>query len=378
MFGVYVHIPFCIRRCPFCDFTLVTDAPEKLIDSYVTALCQEIEQSKSSTPLTSIYFGGGTPSILSIDHLSSVFCSLKKKFIWNPDIEITLETNPEDVSRKLVQEWKRLGINRLSLGVQSMDDAQLKRLGRNHLEKDVVDAFGIFQKENFQNISVDLMFGLEDQTLESWKITLNKVIALKPKHISTYNLTIEKNTKYDQELAKGILTVPSDELQSQMLVEEKNILQLNGFDPYEISNAAIPGFESRHNMLYWTGKPYLGFGVAAHSFQNENKIYRRFWNTKNIPTYIRNIESKKNTIESEEILDAYTHLTERLMTGLRLKTGMNFDLLEKEDLSLPDIMKKNLQSLVQDGFIHQTGSIISIPAVHIPITNEILLRLFSN
>lgn len=378
MFGVYIHIPFCIRRCPFCDFTLVTDAPEKLIDSYVSALCLEIEQSKSSTPLTSIYFGGGTPSILSINHLGLIFDTLKKRFTWESNIEITLETNPEDVTSQRVQEWRKLGINRLSLGVQSMDDTQLKRLGRNHLEQDVKNAFDVFQKENFPNISVDLMFGLENQTLDSWKSTLDKIIALKPKHISTYNLTIEKNTRYDQELAKGTLTVPADDLQAQMLVEEKNTLTQNGFDPYEISNAAVPGFESRHNMLYWTGKPYLGFGVAAHSFQNENKTYRRFWNTKNIPTYIKNIEAGKSVIESEETLNAPIHLTERLMTGLRLKTGMNLDLLEKEGLSMPDIMKKNLQSLVQDGFIHQAGFTISIPTVHIPITNEILLRLFSN
>ncbi len=378
MFGIYIHIPFCIRRCPFCDFTLVTDAPGKLVDSYINALCLEIEQSKSPTPLTSIYFGGGTPSILSIDHLGTIFGALKKNFKWESNIEITLETNPEDVSSERVRAWKTLGINRLSLGVQSMDDVQLKRLGRNHLEKNVIDAFDVFQKENFLNISVDLMFGLENQTLGSWKSTLSKIIALKPKHISTYNLTIEKNTKYDQELTKGTLTVPSDDLQAQMLVEEKNILHQNGFDPYEISNAAIPGFESKHNMLYWTGKPYLGLGVSAHSFQNENKTYRRYWNTKNIPTYIRNIESRKSTIESEETLDAHTHLTERVMTGLRLKTGMDLAFLEKEGLSMPDVMKKNLQSLVQDGFLHQTQSTISIPTVHIPITNEILLRLFEN
>jgi oxygen-independent coproporphyrinogen-3 oxidase len=378
MFGIYIHIPFCIRRCPFCDFTLVTGAPEKLIDSYVHALCMEIEKSKTSHSLTSIYLGGGTPSILSIRNLGTIFTALKKNFDQNSDIEITLETNPEDVTSERVQQWKELGINRLSLGVQSMDDEQLKRLGRNHNEHQVFEAFKIFKSENFQNISADLMFGLENQTLDSWKLTLNKIIALKPLHISTYNLMIEKNTSYDKEFSKGSLTVPSDELQADMLVAEKNILEKNGFDPYEISNAAIPGFESRHNMLYWTGKSYLGFGVSAHSFQNENKTYRRFWNTKNIPIYIKNIDAQKSVIESEEVLDPPTHLTERLMTGLRLKTGIDLDVLKKEGLSMSDAMKKNLHSLVQDGFLHQTQSIISIPTKHIPITNEILLRLFSN
>lgn len=376
MFGIYIHIPFCIRRCPFCDFTLVTDAKEKLIDSYVAALCSEIEQSKSETPLTSIYFGGGTPSILPMNDLSKILETVHKTFSIEPDAEVTLETNPEDVTQERVATWKRLGINRVSLGVQSMEDRQLRRLGRNHLVADVEKAFQIFNDAQFENISVDLIFGLENQDLLSWENTLHKLIRLKPKHISTYNLTIEKNTAYDKEYKRKLLELPPDEEQAMMLIRSKEILFEHGFDPYEISNAAIPGFESRHNMLYWTGQSYLGFGVSAHSFQNQNKMYRRFWNTKNIPLYIKNLGTKKNPIDSEETLDAYTHLTERLMTGLRLKNGVDLEKLKEEGLILPPLMGNQIQSLLKDGLLIQTGSIISIPANKIPIANEILLRLF--
>ncbi|MEZ4845677.1 MAG: radical SAM family heme chaperone HemW [Bdellovibrionota bacterium] len=376
MLGIYIHIPFCIRRCPFCDFTLVTDAPTPLIDSYVRALCKEIESKKNPTPITSIYLGGGTPSILSIEHLQSIFETLKNHFDTPPDIEITMETNPEDVTIDRAHAWRRLDVNRISLGVQTMNDGELARLGRNHTQQQVIDAVQILRECGFDNISVDLMFGLENQTLESWKSSLQKIIGLKPQHISTYNLTIEKNTKYDQEFSTGKLRLPSDEIQSQMLIEEKSILESAGFDPYEISNSAIPGFESRHNMLYWTGKPYLGFGVSAHSFENVGDIYKRYSNTKNIPLYIKNIEGGKATIDMEEILPPYTHLTERLMTGLRLKKGIDLCKLENEGLKIPDRMKKQLQGLVEQKMILQNGNIIRIPTEKIPITNEILLKLF--
>jgi len=376
MFGIYFHIPFCIRRCPFCDFTLVTDAKEDLKNQYVQALCKEIELNRSQTPITSIYFGGGTPSILSLPHLGILFDALKKNFTWESNIEITFETNPEDITTEKAAAWKNLGINRISLGVQSMDDAQLTRLGRNHTESQVLSAFQTLRNAGINNISVDLMFGLENQSLDSWKQTLNKILHLTPRHISTYNLTIEKNTKYEKEFISKQLIVPSDEIQAQMLLEKKQILEEHGFDPYEISNAAQPGFESKHNMLYWTGKPYLGFGVSAHSFQNTAGKLKRYWNTKNIPTYIKNINSGKSVVEESEELDNHTHLQERLMTGLRLKKGIDLKKLEADGFSLPEKMSTQLMFLIQNKMIVKNGNIIQIPIAHIPITNTILLKLF--
>jgi oxygen-independent coproporphyrinogen-3 oxidase len=269
-----------------------------------------------------------------------------------------------------------LGINRISLGVQTLNDLELERLGRNHRSKDVTVAFEVLYPAGLTNISVDLMFGLENQTIASWEETLKKTVDLRPKHISTYNLTIEKNTAYDREHTEGKLNLPSDEDQAEMLIRTKKILTGHGYDPYEISNAAIPGFESKHNMLYWTGKPYLGFGVSAHSFENENGIYRRYWNTKNIPLYMKSIESDVSVIDSEEILDAKTHLRERLMTGLRLRKGIDIDLLEKEGLFFTPSMKKQMEELMAHGRLVKNGPLLSIPTEHIPLTNEILLRLF--
>ncbi|MCC7460001.1 MAG: coproporphyrinogen III oxidase family protein, partial [Proteobacteria bacterium] len=208
MLGLYIHVPFCIRRCPFCDFTLVTDAPDTLVDHYIQALCKEISSRTTPERVSSIYFGGGTPSILSTDHLAAIFHTLRKNFTLDENVEITLETNPEDITIERGMFWRGIGINRISLGVQSMNDQELKRLGRNHLEQNVMDGFDILKSLNFNNISVDLMSGLEDQSLDSWQTTLEKVIDMEPQHISTYNLTIEKNTKFDQEFASGELTLP--------------------------------------------------------------------------------------------------------------------------------------------------------------------------
>ncbi len=380
MFGIYIHIPFCSHRCPFCDFTLVAGAQQPLIDDYVSALCKEVElvdPKEWPNILISIYFGGGTPSLISTQQLEKIFTSVQSRFAINDQTEITMEVNPEDVNETKSFEWKSIGINRISLGVQSMDDQELKRLGRHHTYKQVVEAFEILKKNSLSNISVDLMFGLENQSLNGWMQTLQKTFDLSPKHISTYNLTIEKNTAYEKELEQKKLQLPSDDLQADMMIATKEMLEKHGYNPYEISNASLPNFESRHNYLYWTGKPYLGLGVSSHSFLPHRNSYERWWNTKNIPQYIRSIEQKTLPIESRENLSMETHVEERLMTGLRLKEGIDLQQLAAEGLILSKSIIEQIQLLTSTQYLVQTGHRLSIPQEKMPITSEILLRLFS-
>jgi oxygen-independent coproporphyrinogen-3 oxidase len=381
MFGIYIHIPFCLQRCPFCDFTLVTGVNQNFVETYVNTLCQEIELVDVSQwpfeQLTSIFFGGGTPSYISEKQIAQIILALQKKFSISYGTEITLETNPEDVDDNRARNWKSIGVNRISLGAQSMIDIELHRLGRNHTRRHIVQAFQVLRKTGFQNISMDLMFGSQHQTLTSWKRNLEEVFTLGPEHISTYNLTIEKNTAFEKELAEGRLRLPSDEIQSSMLITGKDLLERHGYDPYEISNACKKGFESKHNMLYWTGKPYLGLGVSAHSFLPKNGNFKRWWNTKNIPQYSKDIQNKKLPIQEEENLSRETHLQERFLTGLRLKKGLNLTELQNEGFVMNDKIEKQIQILIGESWLTKTSDTLQIPTQHIPLTQEILLRLFS-
>ena len=380
MFGVYVHIPFCSSRCPFCDFTLVTGAKETLIDDYVNALCEEIRTTDTTQwpeTLTSIFFGGGTPSLLSTNQLEKILNAIRFTFAGSAETEITLETNPEDVVRKRAKEWKLIGFNRISLGVQSMNDEELKRLGRHHIKADVIRAMERLRDQKIENVSVDLLFGLEKQTIEKWKQTLDSIFLLSPEHISTYNLTIEKNTKYQQEWDSKHLKLPSDETQSEMMIRSKEWLEKNNYYTYEISNAARPGFESQHNLLYWTGKPYLGFGVSSHSFFHQDTRRRRWWNTKNIPQYIQAVKSGQPAIAEEEEISVDTHVMERVMTGLRLKHGISFDEFQRDQIPVSSKILEQFHRLTESGHLKKTGSFFSIPRNYIPLTSEILLRIFS-
>lgn len=348
------------------------------MDEYVKAVTHEIElRSKEAWPkkVTSIFFGGGTPSLIPANHIESILQKIRFSFESDSEIEITLEANPENVNMQSAKQWKEIGINRISLGAQSMNDGELKRLGRHHTRSDIICAIQILRDASFSNISMDLIFGLENQTLDGWKKTLEDSISFQPDHISTYNLTIEKNTVYDKEFQNQKLHLPTDDIQADMMIEEKKILQSHGYDPYEISNASKPGFASKHNLLYWTGKPYLGVGVSAHSFRKSNAGFERFWNTKNIPQYIDKTNNNLLPLESTEHLSDQTHLGERLLTGLRLSRGIDMDLLKAEGFEINSELNKQIQILTDSGHLIQENHRIRISSQHTPLTTEIVSKL---
>lgn len=264
--GLYVHVPFCRSKCQYCDFYSMATKDDKLMDGYLDAVCDHIKEAGELAPgykVDSVYFGGGTPSFFGADGLAVILTTIRRNFDVVPDAEISVECNPDSVSDRLLHRLYAEGFNRVSLGVQSDDDEILKKLGRPHTYAQAATAYQRIRKAGFRNVSIDLMYGLPGQDLQDWQETLDNVLRLNPEHVSCYALKIEEGTPfYDY---KEMLNLPDDETQADMYLAAVEALRSRGFRQYEISNFARKGLYSRHNMKYWTGGEYLGFGPSASS-----------------------------------------------------------------------------------------------------------------
>ena len=320
MAGIYIHIPFCKQRCRYCSFFSSTNEEKKR--EYVDALCEELRMRKNyiESNVDTIYIGGGTPSTLQKEDFEKIFSTIKENFNVKDGAEITLEANPDDLSRDYLTMLRSLPFNRLSMGVQSFDDALLKKLGRRHDSARAKEAFSNARAAGFDNISIDLMFALPDSTPESWSNDLKNAIELCPEHISAYNLTYEEGTALYKAMQSGSI-VPLDEdenlQQFTMLIEA---LEAAGYCHYEISNFALPGRESRHNSSYWHNVPYLGCGAAAHSYDGVS----RQWNVANIALYIRGIKEGTPDYEIEELTESERY-NDAVLTRLRTRDGLPLD-----------------------------------------------------
>ena len=318
--GVYVHVPFCRSKCQYCDFYSLTCRDDKSIETYLRAICAHIKESGALTPgykVDTIYFGGGTPSYLGADALATILTTIRRSFDVDPNAEITLEANPDSVSDQLLRRLKAEGFNRISLGVQTDDDEMLKKLGRPHDYAQVIGAVQRIRKAGFKNLSLDLMYGLPGQTLYNWKDTLERVITLNPDHISCYALKLEEGTPlYD---CKEILNIADDDVQADMYLAAVEILRGYGFRQYEISNFARKGLYSRHNMKYWTGGEYLGFGPNASSDFGG----RRFVIVRDLQGYINGIKTGGEVLQEMDEVPLRERAGEYLMLRLRTITGIN-------------------------------------------------------
>lgn len=325
MAGIYVHIPFCRRACHYCDFHFTTNL--KGSDSLVRAILAEVELRKDylkGESISTIYFGGGTPSLLPAHSIELILNKLAAHHSIEKNIEITLEANPEDLSFEKLKELRSLGINRLSLGTQSFMDAELKWMNRMHSAGQAIAAIENAQKLGFDNISIDLIFGLPNQTKRDWELNLQKATSLNVQHISSYSLTVEKKTVLNDRINKGLQTAPDDEVSMQFFRTNMEWFPAHGFEHYEISNFAKDGFISRHNSSYWQGVQYLGLGPSAHSYNLET----RQWNVRSNRAYEENVIGNKSYFEVEE-LSTNDRLNELLLTGLRAKWGVKKDAIEK-------------------------------------------------
>ena len=316
--GIYVHIPFCQKKCDYCDFISYC-GKDSIIPKYIEAVKKEIELQKIKPQITTIYIGGGTPSYIDSKYIKEIMAEIKKKNVIE-NAEITIEVNPGTVTKEKLEDYISCGINRISIGLQSTQDNLLQEIGRIHNFEQFLETYNLAKNVGFKNINVDLMLGLPNQRIKDLKESLEKIIKLKPKHISVYSLIVEDNTPIAKKIELHELKLPDEELERNMYWYVKNTLELNGYIHYEISNFAKKGYESKHNMNCWRQKEYIGIGVAAHSYRD----ITRYSNTINLEEYIRNVKSgnlERNRI-IHEIQKEDDTKKEFMLLGLRTIGGV--------------------------------------------------------
>ncbi len=323
MAGIYIHIPFCKQRCTYCDF--YTEVAPGYIPELVQALIKELKLRSDyiQEPVSTIYFGGGTPSLLSKVQFAGIFEAIFSLYKVDNDAEITIEANPDDLTVKFLNEIKQLTVNRLSIGIQSFDDEDLRRINRRHTSLQAVEAVRNAQNAGFNNISIDLIYGLPLQTHEKWKQQLTQAFGLNVQHISAYGLTYEKETQLWNQRQKGVVKEIDDENMNDMYSEMLKLMKINGFEAYEISNFARQGYRSRHNSSYWKFEPYIGIGPSAHSYDGKS----RQWNISSIKQYLNAL--KNNTVFFEqEILSDNDRYNDYVMVSLRTSEGADINEIE--------------------------------------------------
>lgn len=339
--SLYFHIPFCTKKCPYCHFYVVLDK-ESLKDRLLEALLKEISFWDSEIRcknVCSVYFGGGTPSLFGPQRIKKILNSIP----FSSSQEITLEVNPEETTFSLMQEYHEVGVNRISLGIQSLCDSQLKLLGRLHSAKKAIESVFLAEKAGFENISVDLMYDLPHQTFDSWKTTLEQITKLPITHLSLYNLTIEPHTAFFKNQALIKKQLPDERISTEMYMEARKILSNCGLEPYEISAFSKKNYQSIHNSGYWKKRAFLGFGPSAFSFWEG----KRFRNWANLLKYCSLIEEGKTAVDFEEQLEPEAQKRELFVLQLRLREGVDYAELE----SLDNETKKIFCDLEKAGFI---------------------------
>lgn len=365
--GLYIHIPFCLSKCRYCDFCSFPHPKPESVEKYLSALIDEIEEYKaeySEYNVTTVYFGGGTPTLLKVEQLGAVLRKLSACFNISPSAEITAECNPATADTEYFEALRKAGINRLSIGIQSMDDGELRLLGRLHKSADAQKAFEDAKAAGFVNISADIMFGIPSQTKESLERTIDKVCELGPTHISLYGLKIENGTYFARHAHE--LELPDEDTEYEMYISSVKRLATHRFERYEISNFAKDGYYSRHNMKYWMREDYLGIGLAAHSCIGS----RRFSNTSDMENYLNNKRSDTNETVSEHDI-----LCEKIMLGMRLEKGCNMTALEAEYGEKLLSYRKALEGYAEGGYVNKKGDFLSFSDKGMYISNYILSEI---
>ena len=347
MAGIYIHIPFCKKKCSYCDFHFSTTF-EAYRERMVNAICNEVEiRSKEIAKeiVETIYLGGGTPSILNENELSKILCSVKENYSLAEGFELTMECNPDDCSTENLMAWKQIGFNRLSIGIQSLEANQLDWMNRAHSSNESIAAVKSAHACGFNNITVDLIYGLPDLTNKRWEETIRLVAELPITHISAYCLTVEEKTPLASWVKSGKIRPVTNQNQSeQFLILVKTLAEL-GFEQYEISNFAKNNAYSRHNTAYWQNKNYLGIGPSAHGYDGE----KRYWNVANNQAYMKSIESRQLPQE-EELLSSFDRFNERIMVGLRTKWGVSISEL-KSYLALDHEWLEQINGFKDEGLL---------------------------
>jgi oxygen-independent coproporphyrinogen III oxidase len=372
MAGIYLHIPFCSQKCTYCDFYSIV-APSKMSE-FINALVKEIDSRVTylnGEQVKTVYFGGGTPSLLREQDWTIVFDSILKNFTLTENAEITLEANPDDLNTEYLSLLKHQGFNRLSIGIQSFDNGHLKKVNRRHTGEQAIQAVRDAQKVGFENISIDLIYGLPNQDFENWKRQLDTAFTLGVQHMSIYGLTFEEKTALWKQKEKGIVIPQPDETMNEMYLYTRQLMQKNGFEPYEISNFAQNGYRSKHNSSYWNNESYLGLGPSAHSFDGDS----RQWNISSLKFYCDSLINNTQYFEKEE-LSNNEKLNDYVMVRLRTAEGIDLNFVENEfGLSYKNDLEKYIIPYISSGNAVKEENFIKLTENGILISNHILVEL---
>ncbi|HCT92023.1 MAG TPA: oxygen-independent coproporphyrinogen III oxidase [Lachnospiraceae bacterium] len=364
---IYVHIPFCLRKCRYCDF-LSFPCGGKERARYLSALGQEIAccgRGRAEGAVTSIYFGGGTPSLLSDEQMGYLMGCVKRQFSLTPDAEITMEANPGTLTASRLAGYRRAGINRLSIGCQSVHDSELSALGRIHRYGDFRESYHMAREAGFANINVDLMYGLPGQTAASWRQSLETVCALGPEHVSAYSLIVEAGTPF----ADMDLDLPDEDAERQMAADAVEILADHGYTRYEISNFARPGFTCCHNIGYWDGTPYISFGLGASSYMGQT----RWRNTRSMENYLKNVSSPACLRRDVEILTIENRMEEFMFLGLRMTAGVSrSEFAKRFGVSMNEVYGEKIEHFVREKLLTNSGDRVFLTERGLDLANVVM------
>lgn len=376
--GIYIHVPFCVRKCYYCDF-LSAPVDERTKEQYVQAVKEEIysyQENLKAYQIQTIYFGGGTPSLLTAAQLQEIlFCILEVGEIQDPSsLEITVEVNPKTMDCKKWKVYREMGVNRISMGLQSSHDEELKLLGRVHSYDDFCRCFEEARSSGFQNISIDVMSALPNQTLEQYTETLERVCALQPEHISSYSLIIEEGTAFWEQYGPGKSLeqqLPGESLEREMYKKTKTILEEYGYRRYEISNYAKKNFESRHNTSYWIGTSYLGIGLGAASYFDKS----RYENTRDLETYITHAANSEKRVVHKEVLTREDQMSEFMFLGLRCMKGISRKTFaQKFGHEVEEVYKNEIASLLEKKLLYCTEAGYALTDYGIDVSNYVFMH----
>jgi len=368
--GIYIHIPFCKSKCFYCDFNSYANH-EELVGAYVDALKKEINNVSDNREVPSVYIGGGTPSYIDAKYITEILEVVKNRFNVENDAEITIEVNPGTIDENKLNLYKKVGINRISFGLQACQNRLLKSIGRIHTYEEAKNGYLLARKCGFNNISLDLMFGLPEQSMDDLKYSLEKIMELKPEHVSTYSLKVEENTVFGKLQKDGNLVLPDEELEREMYYCIKNELKKVGYEHYEISNFAKIGHQSRHNNSYWEGQDYLGFGAGASSLYKNT----RRSNENDIEKYIEKILNTEKVFEIEEELDEKAKLSEAMILGLRKLNGVSkIDIKEKLGYDIMEVYFDEITKLLRLGLLFQEDDRIRLTDKGLDLANQVFME----
>lgn len=359
---IYIHIPFCVSKCKYCDFKSAPSCPKERSD-YVESLCEKIRSYESFAKayrVVSIFIGGGTPSILDAEQMEDIFDAVQESFVLEDDAEITVEMNPGTVTYEKLRVYRECGVNRLSIGLQSVNNNELKALGRIHTYEEFLATYSMARDAGFENINIDLISAIPHQTVESWRETLKKVVDLNPEHISAYSLIIEEGTPFYERYGEGEHDdeLPAEEDERQMYHDTRAILSSYGYERYEISNYAKPGFECRHNMGYWSRTEYLGIGIGAASLIGNERWSQGM-------TLNEEMEVEQLTRENE--------MEEFMFLGLRKIKGVSKQKFEEAfNVSIEDVYDDVISSMKDKGLLEETDGYVRLTEAGIDVSNYVM------